>query len=154
MVIKKTESKPKKRVTSPRAVKSIPLTVVAKTTKPKVVVQTKKLNEPLPHAYVPVNEPCCHRPHVGKRIGKVLIIILLLANLFFSYLIYKNVQEQQVFLVNSNGGKENYEMLKNIYSTPEFQQASTMSVYQLVERINQTLAPQTPTEPISESFSQ
>lgn len=52
------------------------------------------------------------------------------------------MKEQQNFTIMSNGGVENYEMLKSIYSTPEFETASTLSVYQLIDRVNQTLADQ------------
>lgn len=74
----------------------------------------------------------------------------MLANLGLAYYTYTMVSEQQQFVIDSNGGKENYQMLKDIYSTPQFQQASTLSVYQLIERVDQTLASAAAQQPTGE----
>lgn len=39
----------------------------------------------------------------------------------------------------SNGGLENYQMLQKLYISPAFQQASTLSIYQLINRVEETL---------------
>lgn len=152
MAIKKTDKSPAKKTVTRAATKAAtktvqpvkkatPTTVVARTTKPKVVIQTKKLTEQLPVSHFSTNEPCgqkCHN-HEGKWVLKVILLLILLVNLGLMYCIYQIVHEQQQFVISSNGGKENYNMLKDIYSTPQFQQASTLSVYQLIERVEQSL---------------
>ncbi|MDR2415872.1 MAG: hypothetical protein LBD75_04665 [Candidatus Peribacteria bacterium] len=160
MVIKRT-NKPTAKNPAPQAVQSVkkptPPTVVARTTKPKVVIQTKRLSDQLPSAYTLAPEPCCgHKCHKGKWIWKVLLLLVLLANLGLAYCTYKMICEQQQFVINSNGGQENYNMLKDIYATPEFQQASTLSVYQLMERVEQTLtaASQQPAEGVVPQYVQ
>ncbi|MDR0650822.1 MAG: hypothetical protein LBG59_05500 [Candidatus Peribacteria bacterium] len=69
MVTKKTNG-PTVKKAAPVAVKTVkkaaPATVVARTTKPKVVIQTKKLSDQLPPVYVPTNETCGHKHHKGK----------------------------------------------------------------------------------------
>jgi hypothetical protein len=40
----------------------------------------------------------------------------------------------------SNGGTENYQMLKTLYASPAFQQAATLNIYQLIDQVEQTLA--------------
>jgi hypothetical protein len=114
--------------------------VVVKTTKPKVIVQTKSLDSALPVAATHLPQDPCSHHHKGKGIWKILIILLLGANLIVSILNYRASKEQQDFTMMSNGGRENYQMLKNLYESPAFQQASTLSIYQLVEKVNQTLA--------------
>jgi hypothetical protein len=158
MVTKKT-NRPAVKKTASKAVSTVqkpaPATVVARTTKPKVVIQTKKLSDQLPSAYFPANETCGHKCHKGKWVWKVVLLLILLANLGLAYCSYKIIYEQQQFTISSNGGKENYKMLKDIYSTPQFQQASTLSVYQLIERVDQTLATATPTQqPTEETLPQ
>jgi hypothetical protein len=157
MVIKKT-NRPTVKKTAPEAVptvkKATPATVVARTTKPKVVIQTKKLSDQLPPAYFPANETCGHKCHKGRWVWKVILLLILLANLGLAYCTYKMIYEQQQFVISSNGGKENYQMLKDIYSTPQFQQASTLSVYQLIERVDQTLASATTAQQPTEELPQ
>jgi hypothetical protein len=134
MVIKKTETKTLRTKAGTKTATS----TVVKTTKPKVVVQTKNLNEPLPFTVAKVADT--HHHHKGGRIWKILILLVVLANLIVSSCSYQIIKEQQAFTISSNGGAENYQMLKNLYESPSFQQASTLSIYQLVERVDQTLA--------------
>jgi hypothetical protein len=64
MAIKKTETKTTKKPASRATKATAPIAVVAKTTKPKVVVQTKTVREPLPtlvreEGCCKGNKPCC-----------------------------------------------------------------------------------------------
>lgn len=110
--------------------------VLTKTTKPQVIIQTKKLNEDPD----PSEKTRCGHSHGGKWMWKLFIVLLLLINMVFSFLAYFNSKEQLRFTIMSNGGIENYQMLQTLYKDPAFQQASTLSIYQLMERIHQTLA--------------
>jgi hypothetical protein len=67
-------------------------------------------------------------------------VVLLLLNAIIGFLTYLTTKEQFRFTIMSSGGLENYQMLQNLYASPAFQQASTLSIYQLIERIDQTLA--------------
>jgi hypothetical protein len=76
-----------------------------------------------------------------------VVFLLVLVNLFFTLWMFwmlrdqqALIEEQQAFQVLSNGGLENYQQMKAIYATPEYQQATSIGVYQLMERVNQTLA--------------
>jgi hypothetical protein len=106
--------------------------VITKTTKPKVIIQTKKLNEPAPST---LSTPS----HKGKWIWKAIICLLLIINLSIGFLNYLTSREQLRFTIMSNGGLENYQMLQKLYISPAFQQASTLSIYQLINRVEETL---------------
>jgi len=110
--------------------------VVTKTTKPKVIIQTKKLHENL-EDFSSLSGKKAGR--VGSLVFKVVVLLLLLANAVFSFLSYVTTREEFRFTVLSNGGLENYQMLKTLYASPAFQQANTLSIYQLMERVEQTL---------------
>jgi len=109
--------------------------VLTKTTKPSVIVQTQKVGR------ASFSEESAFRTFCkGRWIWKALVILLLLVNAAISFLSYLTVKEHFRFTLMSNGGVENYQMLKVLYASPAFQQASTLSIYQLIERIDQTLA--------------
>jgi hypothetical protein len=148
MVTKKTTQTSTRKAAPQKAV-ATPVkkpAVVTKTTQPKVIVQTKSLHEPTSFVTSKVADGCCQGKCKGKCIRKLIsglaiLIILVLSILGYCKLrdIHNLVVEQQTFLINSNGGVENYNTLKQLYATPEFQQASSLSVYQLAERVQQTL---------------
>jgi len=138
MAVKKNETKKtnnKKTTKKPIVVKAEKkaVAVVKKITPPKVIVETRTT-----HEKIPTSKTTCKCS--GKMIFKILITLILLCNLVVTILCCKALKQQNNFQILENGGKENHKMLKEIYNTPEFQQASTIGIYQLIERINQTLA--------------
>ena len=111
-------------------------TVITKTTKPKVIVQTKKLKTSEENT---ANTSSFCKPHKYQWIWKLVIILLLITNLIITFMSYLTNREMLRFSVMSNGGIENYQMIQSLYMTPAFQQASTLSIYQLSNRIEETL---------------
>ncbi|MDR0281966.1 MAG: hypothetical protein LBI53_01205 [Candidatus Peribacteria bacterium] len=134
MAVKKSETK-KPAVKKPIMVKTEKkaVTVTKKIIPPKVIVETRTTN--------PTHKNTCCRC-TGNIPRKILILLILLCNVIVTILCYKALKQQNNFQILENGGKENHRMLKEVYNTPEFQKASTIGIYQLIERINQTLTTQ------------
>jgi len=138
MAVKKSETKKpatKKPTKKPIVVKTEKkaVTVTKKITPPKVIVETRTTN--------PTHKNTCCKC-TGNILRKILILLILLCNLVVTILCCKALKQQNHFQILENGGKENHRMLKEVYNTPEFQKASTIGIYQLIERVNQTLSTQ------------
>ncbi|MDR2541206.1 MAG: hypothetical protein LBD11_05595 [Candidatus Peribacteria bacterium] len=122
------------------ASKSVRPVVVAKTTKPKVVVETKSF-QPIVEEALPT---CgCYNgkyKRAWKAVFKLLFALLMIANFVLLCVALSSLKSQQNFTLLSNGGEENYEALKAIYATPEYQSIATSEIYKMVDSINQTIA--------------
>ncbi|MDR0860350.1 MAG: hypothetical protein LBO09_05250 [Candidatus Peribacteria bacterium] len=150
-ITKKTTSVATKKTTKPvkplvvaKTTKPVKPLVVAKTTKPKVVVETKSF-----HPVVEESLPTCgcyngKCKRAWKGLLKLLFALLTIANFVLLCVALSALKNQQNFTLLTNGGAENYETLKAIYNTPEYQSIMTAEIYKMVENINQTVAAQTP----------
>ena len=136
----KTTTKPETKTTKNVTKKVAPMVTITKTTKPKVVVETKSFHsEKIP---VQNNTECkCNcKKGVWKLITKILFGLIIITNFILLCVVLNIVKEQRNFTITTSGGTENYELLKEIYNTPEYQQIATTDIYQFIETINQSLS--------------
>jgi hypothetical protein len=140
MAKKTTETKnipsKKKPASKEKAVsKKATVAVLKKSTQPKVVVETKSL---LKEREVQTSYPQTKKEKklVIKILLGIITIITLINGILLCYAI-SLIKEQREFTIASYGGKENYQMLKNLYTTAEFKQVAATNTYQLIDQVNQ-----------------
>jgi hypothetical protein len=147
-ITKKTTSTktlaPAKKTTTKSSTKVAKPLVVTKTTKPRVVVETKSLSA-TPAVSVPM-AGCCngHGKSPCKVVCIVLFVLLTIANFVLLCVALSTIRSQQQFQILNSGGKENYETLKSVYNTPEYQSLMTADIYRMIDNINQSVSQNQP----------
>ncbi|MDR3168233.1 MAG: hypothetical protein LBU27_00255 [Candidatus Peribacteria bacterium] len=146
-ITKKTTSAkplaPAKKTTKP-ATKAVKSLVVTKTTKPRVVVETKSLSTA--SAVAAPMAGCCngHEKKGWKAVFKVFFILLTIANFVLLCIALSAIKSQQHFQILNSGGEENYESRKNVYATPEYQSLMTAEIYRVIDNIHQSVTQNQP----------
>lgn len=134
--IKKTPSDKKQVNKDWKESKKNSVAVIQKSTQPKVVVETKSLKKEKETPNPLIEE----RIKKNKKLWKILgwiVAFLTIVNFILLWYGISIIREQKEFNIASHGGIENYTMLKELYSTIEFQQLSASNTYKLIEQVNQ-----------------